>query len=189
MNLKRFCKYYIVKKILDIYGGEVMRVETERLVIRDFREKDYKDAFEYLSDIAVMEYIEPVLTISQTKEFIQKYGIEEKMIFAVEEKQLGKVIGHIIFHEFNKPSEYELGWIFNEKFQRNGYAREASFALFEYGFNKLHLESIVAETVLNNKKSISTITSLGMKISETHEEDLPVWIITKNYYQNKKEYT
>ena len=35
MNLKRFCKYYIVKKILAIYGGEVMRVETERLVIRD----------------------------------------------------------------------------------------------------------------------------------------------------------
>ena len=165
-----------------------MRVETERLVIRDFLEKDYKDAFEYLSDIEVMEYIEPILTISQTKKFIQKYGIEEKMIFAVEEKHLGKVIGHIIFHEFNKPSEYELGWIFNGEFQGNGYAREASFALFEYGFNKLHLESILAETVLNNKKSISTITSLGMKISETHEEDLPVWIITKNDYQNKKEY-
>ena len=49
-----------------------MRVETERLVIRDFREKDYKDAFEYLSDIEVMEYIEPILTISQTKEFIQE---------------------------------------------------------------------------------------------------------------------
>ena len=47
----------------------------------------------------------------------------------------------------------------------------------------------MAEIVLNNKKSISTITSLGMKISETHEEDLPVWIITKNDYQNKKEYT
>ena len=60
--------------------------------------------------------------------------------------------------------------MFNEKF----HAREASFALFEYGFNKLHLESILAETVLNNKKSILTITSLGMKISETHEEDLPV---------------
>ena len=83
---------------------------------------------------------------------------------------------------------YELGWIFNGEFQGNGYAREASFALFEYGFNKLHLESILAETVLNNKKSDSTITSLGMKISETHEEDLPVWIITKNEYQNKKEY-
>ena len=43
-----------------------MRVETERLVIRDFLEKDYKDAFEYLSDIEVMEYIELVLTILES---------------------------------------------------------------------------------------------------------------------------
>lgn len=163
-----------------------MRVETERLVIRDFQKEDYKDAFDYLSDCAVMEYIEPVFTVLQTKEFIQKYGIEKKMIFAVEEKSLGKVIGHIIFHKFNEPLEYELGWIFNRKFHRNGYARESSLALFEYGFNKLHLESIAAETVWDNKKSIATITSLGMKISETHQEDLPVWIITKNDYENKK---
>lgn len=61
-----------------------------------------------------MEYIEPVFTVLQTKEFIQKYGIEKKMIFAVEEKSLGKVIGHIIFHKFNEPLEYELGWILIE---------------------------------------------------------------------------
>lgn len=90
---------------------------------------------------------------------------------------MGKVIGHIIFHEFNKPSEYELGWIFNREFQGKGYAKEASLAIFEYGFNKLHLESIVAETVLDNKKSIVANESLGMKISETHQEDLSIWII------------
>ena len=163
-----------------------MRIETERLVIRDFRKEDSKDSFEYLSDIAVMEYIEPIFTVTQTKEFIQKYGIEKKTIFAVEEKSLDKVIGHIIFHEFNEPSEYELGWVFNRKFHGYGYAREASLALFEYGFNKLHLEIILAETVLYNKKSIATIKSLGMKISEIHQEDLPVWIITKNDYENKE---
>lgn len=163
-----------------------MRIETERLVIRNFRKEDFKDSFEYLSDLTVMEYIEPIFTVIQTKEFIQKCGIEEEIIFAVEEKSLGKVIGHIIFHEFNEPLEYELGWIFNQKFHGYGYARETSLALFEYGFNKLHLESILAETVLDNKKSIATIKSLGMKISEIHQEDLPVWIITKNDYENKR---
>lgn len=163
-----------------------MRIETERLVIRNFRKEDLKDSFEYLSDLTVMEYIEPIFTVIQTKDFIQKCGMEEKIIFAVEEKSLGKVIGHIIFHEFNEPLEYELGWIFNQKFHGYGYAREASFALFEYGFNKLHLESILAETVLDNKKSIATIKSLGMKISEIHQEELPVWIITKNDYENKR---
>lgn len=163
-----------------------MRIETERLVIRNFRKEDFKDCFEYLSDLTVMEYIEPIFTVIQAKEFIQKCGIEEEIIFAVEEKSLGKVIGHIIFHEFNEPLEYELGWIFNQKFHGYGYARETSLALFEYGFNKLHLESILAETVLDNKKSIATIKSLGMKISEIHQEDLPVWIITKNDYENKR---
>lgn len=163
-----------------------MRIETERLVIRDFEKEDYKDAFKYLSDPVVMKYIDPTFTVSQTKEFIQNYGIEGKMVFAVEEKSLGKVIGHIIFHKFNGDSEYELGWIFNRKFHGRGYAREASLAVFEYGFNKLYIESIVAETVLDNKKSIATIESLGMKISKIHQEDLSVWIISKNDYKNLK---
>ena len=93
-----------------------MKLETERLFIRNFRREDFNDAFEYLSDPSVMEYIEPIFTASRTKEFIEKYGIEGKKVFAVEEKTLGKVIGHIIFHEFNRTSEYELGWIFNGKF-------------------------------------------------------------------------
>lgn len=163
-----------------------MRIETERLIIRDFRKEDFKDCFEYLSDPMVMKYIEPIFTVTQTKEFIQKYGIEEKIIYAVEEKYSGKVIGHIIFHKFNHLLEYELGWIFNKKFHGNGYAKEVSLALFEYGFNKLHLEIILAETVLDNKKSIMTIESLGMKVSEIHQEDLPVWVITKNDYENNK---
>lgn len=163
-----------------------MRVETERLIIRDFQKEDYKDVFEYLSDNLVMEYIEPIFTETQTKGFIKKYGIERKRIFAVEEKSLGKVIGHVIFHKFNEPLEYELGWILNRKFHGNGYAKEASLALFEYGFNKLHLKSILAETVLDNKKSIATIISLGMKNSNIYKEDLPVWIITKKDYENKK---
>lgn len=161
-----------------------MKIETERLVIRDFRKEDCKDAFEYLSDPVVMEYIEPIFTVSQTKEFIKNYGIESKMIFAAEEKLLGKVIGHIIFHRFNTDSEYELGWIFNCKFHGKGYAREASLAVFEYGFINLHLESIVAETVLDNKKSIATIMSLGMKNSEIDQEDLSVWTISRNDYEN-----
>ena len=45
---------------------------------------------------------------------------EEKRIFTLEEKSLGKVIGHIIFHKFNEPLEYELGWIINRKFHGNG---------------------------------------------------------------------
>ena len=165
-----------------------MRIETERLFIRDFLKEDYKDAFEYLSDAVVMKYIEEVFTLSETKKFIEKYGIKRKMVFAVEEKTLGKVIGHIIFHEFDSPLEYELGWIFNQKFHGRGYAKESGLAIFEYGFKKLYLESIIAETVLENKKSIVTIESLGMKISEIQQNDLQIWGITRNDYEisNKK---
>lgn len=58
---------------------------------------------------------------------------------------------------------------------------------FEYVFNKLHLESILSEIVLDNKKSITTIISLGMKISDIHEEDSQVLIITKVSNENKNE--
>lgn len=72
------------------------------------------------------------------------------------------------------------------KYHGRGYAKEVSLALFEYGFNTLHLESIVAETVLDNKKSIATIMSLGMKTIEIYQEDLPVWIISRNDYDTIK---
>lgn len=163
-----------------------MKIETERLIIRDFNKGDINDSFEYLSNPFVMKHIEPVFTYTQAVEFIEIYGIDKKSVFAVEEKSLGKVIGHIIFHEFNNTLEYELGWIFNEKFHGLGYAREVSLALFEYGFNELQLEYILAETVLENKKSVMVMESLGMKLSKKYKEDLPVWVICKNDYLKLK---
>jgi len=39
-----------------------MYLETERIIIRSFKETDVNDVFEYLSDETVMEYIEPIMT-------------------------------------------------------------------------------------------------------------------------------
>lgn len=160
-----------------------MRIETKRLIIREFQECDYEDAFKYLSNPIVMKYVEPIFNMVQTKKFINKYGIQEKIVFAVEEKTSRKVVGHVIFHEYNNKSEYEIGWIFNSEFHGKGYAKEASIALFDYGFNTLKLKRIIAETDANNQKSISVIKSLGMNNIETHQGRLSVWVINKDDYK------
>lgn len=163
-----------------------MRVETERLFIRYFQKHDYEDAFKYLSDRDVMRYIEPAFNMVQTKGFVDKYGIKERLVFAIEEKTSAKVIGHVIFHKYNDKSEYELGWILNKDFQGKGYAKEASIALCDYGFNKLKLNRIVAETDAKNQRSISLIKSLGMKNSGTCRGKLQIWVLASNDCRAKK---
>lgn len=161
-----------------------MRVETERLIIRKFQKYDYEDAFKYLSNPIVMGYVEPVFNMRQSKEFINKYGIQENLVFAIEEKTSKKLIGHAIFHEYNCELEYEIGWILNNGFHGKGYAMEVSIALFDYGFHKLKLKRIVAETDINNQKSIALIKSLGMINTEMYQGKLLVWSINNNDYYN-----
>lgn len=86
-------------------------------------------------------------------------------VFALVEKQSGKVIGHIVFHEFDEPEIYELGWILGKEYWRRGYAYEISKALIDYGFWEMNLHRIVAETA-DPVKSLGLMKKLGMKLAQ-----------------------
>lgn len=119
-------------------------LETSNCIIRNFVLSDVKELYETLSDKEVMEYVEPPFTLGQTAQFIKHIMLSEKPpVFAVEYKETGKVIGHVIYHSYDKNS-YELGWILNRKYWGKGIAEELTFSLIEFSKNN-GIESLIIE--------------------------------------------
>lgn len=139
-----------------------MRIETEQLLMRNFAEEDINDVYSYMSNERTMYFIENPYTIEQVKEFLEEYGYSQTpFVYALVEKQTQKVIGHIIFHEYDSKEIYELGFIIGEKYQSKGYGYEISKKVIQFGFEVLKLHKIIAETIEGNKKSMALIKKLG----------------------------
>jgi len=143
-----------------------MYIRTPRLIIRDYQSSDLQDLHEIFSDPVVMKACEPAYTHEQTKSALA-YFIDKSIAFAVVLANSGKVIGHALFAQLPPLDEtgiYEIGWIYNRTYWRNGYAFEASKALIDYGFQELKLHKICAETI-DPVRSVGLMKKLGM----THE--------------------
>ena len=149
-----------------------MHLETERLIIRDFKLSDIDDLYEIFSDEEVMEYIEPVYDRNKTLNFIKEFCIEHKGAFACANRENEKVIGYIIFKEY-EDKVYELGWIFNKEYWGKGYAYESCDAVIKYAFSEMKIHKIFAETI-DNIKSVNLMKKLGMQlegIQKSHTTD------------------
>ena len=150
----------------------MMYLETDRLRIRAFKLSDIDDLYEIFSDEEVMEYIEPVYDRDKTFNFLKDFCIGHKGAFACVNKENEKVIGYIIFNEY-EDKVYELGWIFNKEYWGKGYAYESCDAVIKYAFSEMKIHKIFAETI-DNIKSVNLIKKLGMQlegIQKSHTTD------------------
>lgn len=86
----------------------MLSMETERLVVRNFKEDDWKDLYEYLSQKEVLRY-EP--EDPSDEEDCRKKASERSKgnnFWAVCLKESGKMIGHLYFQQ-GEPLEF-LTW-------------------------------------------------------------------------------
>ena len=82
-------------------------ITTKRCILRRMSLEDAQDLYSVLSDGEVMKYIEPPLNMAGTLEFIKTAGLcEPPLVLAVEWRENGRVIGHAVFHPYDK-SFYE----------------------------------------------------------------------------------
>ena len=174
----------------------MQQLETERLVIRRFKEEDWKDLYEYLSDEEVVRY-EPYQAFSiEASQNEAKSRAENPAFLAVCLKENNKLIGNIYFakQEFKT---WEIGYVFNRSYQGRGYATEAANAVIAYGFNTRGARRIVAMCNPLNTASWRLLERLGMR-REGHlkqniyfkkdEEGNPIWSDTYEYAILKDEY-
>lgn len=121
-----------------------MELITERCLIRNMKMKDADDLYQALSDQRVMMYVEQPFDMERTKQFIQSAGLcEPPLVYSIVWKMTGKVIGHAIYHSYDK-NDYEIGWVLNKDYWGMGIADELTKELIRCARN-LGIESCIIE--------------------------------------------
>ena len=149
-----------------------MHIETQRILIRDFRLEDAADLYEILGDSETMAHCEPPYSFEKTKNFLAEFCIGRKGAFAAVHKESGKVVGYILFRSVEE-AVYEIGWFFNKQYWGKGYACESCSQVIAYAFGELHAHKIFAEST-DTAKSVPLMQKLGMKpegIQRSHTRD------------------
>ncbi len=106
-------------------------LESDRLILRMFREEDWQDLHAYYSDEANTKYtVGRALTEGETWRImagmIGHWSIRGYGPYALEEKTLGKVIGVCGLWYPNDWPEPEIKWALAQAYQGKGYASEAA---------------------------------------------------------------
>lgn len=152
-----------------------MVLETERLILRPFREsdaEDVEDVLEYLKEPAVNCFAEMKLnSLEEAKAEMKKRVGETEYYFAIVLKDSAKVIGEIdAFPERGEPHDtsspldtFSPCWMLNHAYQGKGYAYEAAHAFFDYLFQQKGARRIYAYTEDYNVSSQHLCEKLGMR--------------------------
>ena len=170
-------------------------IYTKRLCIRNFTDNDGDDLYEYLSDEEVLRF-EPYRTFSLQQAKLEAIRrADDKNFFAVTLKE-GKVIGNLYLAK-GKFETWELGYVFNRKYWKQGYARESAEALIDYVFQKENAWRIIAKCDPQNKNSWNLLESLrfrreGYLLKNVYffkdEFRKPIWKDTYEYAILKEEW-
>lgn len=137
-------------------------LETERLILRRYREGDLQDLYEYLSDPEVVKY-EPYrnMNLEEVREELKERVASGEMIGNV---YLGKREFHVL----------ELGYVFNRKFWGCGYAGESCRALMQKAFSE-GIHRIYAECDPENENSWKLLQRLGFVREGYLKENVWFW--------------
>ncbi len=139
----------------------MMIVHTKRLILRPFKRSDAAELLDYLKDPVVHCFAdEKISTLAQAQEKIQQ-KLSKPGHLAVALKESDTVIGDLFF-DFEEPDTYSVGWNFNPKYAKQGYAFESAFALFAELFKK-DARRIYAYVEEDNYSSQKLAERLGMR--------------------------
>ena len=150
-----------------------MRLETERLIIREWEPRDYEPYARIIMDPHVRRFYFNVPDRAQADatidRFIAFYQRDGYGLLAVERKSDGALIGDVGILPVDMPVRgnppVEIGWLLGQHYWGQGYAPEAAQAWIDYAFGTLGLNEIVAWTTVTNLPSQRVMQKLGMRTS------------------------
>jgi RimJ/RimL family protein N-acetyltransferase len=147
-------------------------IETERLLLRDWREEDIEPFILHLNRPNVMRWLGGVRAPEEQNRIVRERFMawQEKLGFTfwvVERKTDGALLGFCglkIADDATSPveGEMEIGWRLREDAWGQGYAREGALASLDFAFGKLTAPRVVALTVEGNTPSWGLMERLGM---------------------------
>lgn len=157
-------------------------LETERLIVRNWREEDRELVHRLSHDEQIMEFFPFRLSREESDKLYDRlytmitetgYGF-----YALERKDTGECIGFcglvaMSMEPFFKEGTVEIGWRLIPETWGKGYVSEAAKALLEYGFMEKKLPEIVSFAVHNNERSTAVMKRIGMKHDQSRDFSHP----------------
>lgn len=156
-------------------------IQTERLLLRQWRDEDFGPFAELNADPAVMEFFPAVLTTAESdaaadanRSHIDEYGWG---LWAVELLETEQFIGFTGL--WRVPPDYpfvpavEVGWRLARAHWGRGFATEAVRAAVKFGFDEVGLQEIVSMTAVANTRSRRVMEKLGMTHDPADDFDHP----------------
>lgn len=155
-------------------------IETDRLILRAFRDADREPFAAINADPRVGEWLGGVRDRAATDDLIDRInaGIAATGydFWAAERKSDSMLIGMIgLRHELHDPPApcFEMGWRLAVDAQGQGLAAEGARAVLDWGFANLDAEEILAWTADTNLKSQAVMRRIGMVADSTRDFDHP----------------
>ena len=163
-------------------------LETERLIMRMWRNADFEEYAELCADPEVMRFLggkvfDRTEAWRQMASMIGHWYLRGYGIWAVEEKDSGRLAGRIGCINPEGWPGFEVGWTLKREFWGKGYATEAGRRALEYGFNELDKPHIISLIHPENRASIRVAERLGEKLegnARVFETDVLVYGIDRS---------
>lgn len=169
-----------------------MKLETERLILRELRMDDLDELYAILSDKESMLHYPETFSLTKSKKWIEwnreNYKRHGFGLWAVVLKESKQFIGDcgITLQEIEGSMVPEIGFHINKAYCKRGYATEAALACRDYAFNVLGFSTLYSYMKYTNKASCRVAEKTGMKYIKEYED--PVNTITKVYAITKDDY-
>ena len=157
-------------------------IETDRLILRAFREDDREPFAAINGDPQVSDWLGGPIsraasdaTIDRINSYIVSHG---HGFFAAERKADRQLIGMIglqkVRADLPPAPAVELGWRLAPASQGTGLATEGAAAVLAWGFANLDCDELIAFTAHNNMRSQAVMTRIGMHHDPARDFDHPV---------------
>jgi RimJ/RimL family protein N-acetyltransferase len=148
-----------------------MKLETGRLILRDFVKEDWQRVLEYQSDPLYLRYNHwRERTPQAVQEFVGWFLDQQaqqpriKYQLAVLLKSNNQLIGNCGVRLIKSGDvEANIGYELDPQHWNYGYATEAAYAIVDFGFQHFGVHRIWADCIADNVGSTHVLEKLGMR--------------------------
>jgi ribosomal-protein-alanine N-acetyltransferase len=156
-----------------------MLLATERLILREFEENDWRTILAYQSDPLYLRY-NPwnYRTETDVRQFVQTFmnwrheKPRRKFQLAITLKSSGVLIGNGgIRMKAAYAKDADIGYELDSNYWGHGYATETARAFVDFGFKELRLHRIWAQCISENVASARVLEKVGMQLEGHFREN------------------
>ncbi len=154
-----------------------MKIETNRLFLREYVWADFDALFEIFSDPETMQHYPKPFDGKRTRDWIQwnldNYQTYGFGLWAIVRKDTGELIGDcgLTLQNIDGQMLPEIGYHVHKKYWRQGFGSEAARAVRDWAFQHTDYDTLYSYMKYTNVGSYSTALANGMtKIKEYPDE-------------------